>query len=182
MNRYLLKNISIRLDGVEINGCRISISTLKKKQEATVGADLVGVLEITSGARKISKAFLAQAKVAGIYTDSHGDEFFKTRSPDLLEQAEKMLRISSAAYFFLYSKRGIACVSALQASLGGSNAIDTATYPYHSFGSFFEEFFKCFIGDHRLSPDALQAKDLEDYADRLRAEAILLIQLDLPSQ
>jgi len=90
-----------------------------------------------------------------------------------------MLNLSSDSFVFIYSLRGIFCIPAFQIALGNSNTIDTARYPYHSFGTFFEEFFKCFIGDHKISPSALDATGLEDYAEKIKAQAVFQITVNL---
>jgi hypothetical protein len=179
INRHLLDSISKNLDGQVINGCNIKVATLKKTQEKYVGADLVGVIEITAGTATISKAFLAQAKVGKSYKDAKGHTFVKANNSDLLKQVEDMLKITSDSFVFLYSDVGILCISALQVQLANSNTVDTARQPFHKFGTFFEEFFKCFIGDHLISPIALKTTNLEDYAEKMKAHAIFKIEVKL---
>lgn len=178
INRHLLKNISEKLNGQEINGCKIEIATFKKMQESKVGADLAGIVTIVNGTSSVSKAFLAQAKVGQGYNHG-GQEFARAKNRDVLRQANDMLNLSSDSFVFIYSPKGIFCIPAFQIVLGNSNTIDTAKYPYHSFGTFFEEFFKCFIGDHKISPLALGATGLEDYAEKIKAQAMFQITVNL---
>lgn len=181
INRHLLDAVSRRLNGQKIKGCKISVATLKKKQEHSAGADLAGVIEIHVAGRAISKAFLAQAKIGTESTGQRGQITARANSKDVVKQAEDMLKISSDSFIMIYSASGIACVPALQVALAGSNIIDTASHPFHSFGAFFEEFFKCFIGDHQIAPEALGAKTLEDYAERLRAHSAFKLAVHLSS-
>lgn len=182
INRHLLKNVTHALDGKDINGCKIQVATFKKKQEKTVGADLAGIIEIKLAGRTISKAFLAQAKVGHSYQGSNGQILVRATNKDVVKQAENMLKISSDSFIMIYSRNGIACVPAFQVALAGSGTIDTASHPFHSFGQFFEEFFKCFIGDHLISPHALNAKNLEDYAVKVNANSILKLSVQLPAR
>lgn len=178
LNKRLLEQIKSCLNEVEINGSRVVVETFRKVQERQVGADLVGVIEIT-GATTISKAFLAQAKVGETYEGSRQEMGAKAYSADVLKQVDDMLNLSSDSFVFVYSDAGLFVIPALQIRLANSSSIDTASHPYRSFGSFFEEFVKCFIGDHKISPDALGASDLEDYLEKLRVEAAFRLQLRL---
>ncbi|MGP9809388.1 hypothetical protein ACT3TQ_14520 [Halomonas sp. AOP12-C2-37] len=181
INRNLARNIEERLGNKDINGCKFSVATFKKKQEKGVGADLAGVVELSLANRTISKAFLAQAKIGNFYEGPRGINYIKAYNKDIVRQAEDMLKITSDSFFFLYSTRGIHCVSALQVLLSGSKTIDTGHHPFHTFGSFYQEFFKCFIGDHLISPAALGAKDLEDYAEKVNAETVMKLSVQLKS-
>jgi hypothetical protein len=178
LNKRLLENIKSSLNEAEINGSRVLVETFRKVQEKQVGADLVGVIEI-AGARSISKAFLAQAKVGQVYEGARGEKGAKAYSADLLKQVDDMLSLSSDSFVFIYSDAGLFVIPALQIRLANSKSIDTANHPYRSFGSFFEEFVKCFIGDHKISPDALGVTDLEDYLEELHVEAAFRVQLRL---
>lgn len=179
INRHLLENVRQRLNNEEINGCKISVATLKKKQEHSAGADLAGVIEIHASGRSISKAFLAQAKVGVDHPGPRGQVSVRAYSKDVVGQAEDMLKISSDSFIMVYSAGGIVCVPALQVALAGSNTIDTASHPFRTFGSFFEEFVKCFIGDHHISPGAMGAKTLEDYSEKLGAKSVLKLAVQL---
>lgn len=181
INRHLLQNVQMRLGNKQIKGCRFTVATFKKKQENWVGADLAGVVELSLGSRTISKAFLAQTKVVKSYVGQRSMNFVRGYNADILTQAEDMLKLSSDSFFFLYSDIGIHCVSALQVVLAGSNTIDTGSHPFHTFGAFYEEFFKCFIGDHLISPTALGAKTLEDYAQKVKAAAVMKLSVQLKS-
>jgi len=179
INRHLVQNIENRLGNKDIKGCRFSVATFKKKQEKSVGADIAGVVELSVANRKISKAFLAQAKIGNYYVGPRDVNYIKSYNKDTLRQAEEMLKTTSDSFFFLYSNLGVHCVSALQVVLSGSKTIDTGQHPFHTFGSFYEEFFKCFIGDHLISPAALGAKNLEDYAEKVNAATVMKLSVQL---
>jgi hypothetical protein len=181
INRRLLENVSRRLNNETINGCRVSVATFKKKQENSVGADLAGAIELSANGRTISKAFLAQAKVGTSYTGERGQKFVRGYNKDVVRQADDMLKISSDSFFFVYSDIGVHCVPALQVSLSGSNTIDTGHHPFHTFGAFYEEFVKCFVGDNLISPSALGATSLEDYAEKVKSLAVLKLGVQLKS-
>jgi hypothetical protein len=179
INQQLLDSIKKKLGGQNIGGCKFTVATFKKKQESKIGADLAGIIEFNFNGRTVSKAFLAQSKVAKSYQYDRNLPTIKCANKDILNQAVNMLQISSDSFFFLYSKDGIYCVPALQVHLAGLNVIDTATQPFHKFGAFYEEFFKCFIGDHLISPNKFGAVNLEDYAEKIKANAILKITVEL---
>lgn len=182
INRRLLSNVEDLLGHKVVNGCRFSIATFKKKQESGVGADLAGVIEMSVNGRSISKAFLAQAKVGKSYRDPRGTLYVSAYNADILRQAEDMLEITSDSFFFLYSDVGIHCVSALQVALAGSTRIDTGHHPFHKLGTFYEEFLKCFVGDHKISPAALNASSLEDYAEKVKAASVMQLKIQLPTE
>ena len=180
LNRRLLGAVQEKLDGFDLGGCKVKVATFKKKQESSVGADLAGIFELEAGGRKISKAYLAQAKVGSDYIGLQNQTFTRATNKDLLTQAESMLNTSSDSFIFVYSPTGIHCIPAFQVLLSGSNTVDTGSYPVRSFASFYEEFVKCFIGDHKIAPEHLHAKDLEDYAEKISANAALQISVKLP--
>lgn len=182
INRHLMDEVKKRLNGKTFGNCKVTVATFKKKQESTVGADLAGILEIDFNGRKISKAYLAQAKVGKEYLGPQGQVFVRATNDDLQKQVSDMLEITSDSFVFIYSKGGIHCVPAFQVALSGTNSISTESFPFRNFGSFYEEFIKCFIGDHKIAPDQLGAVNLEDYAKRLTADAALKIAIKLPKK
>lgn len=180
LNRRLLDAVKSRIDGQDFGQCKVMVSTFKKRQEFFVGADLAGIFEIEFNGTKVSKAYLAQAKVGKDYEGLQNQTFVRAINKDLRLQAERMLKITSDSFVFVYSKSGIHCVPAFQVALSGLNKIDTGNFPFRSFGSFYEEFVKCFIGDHMIAPDRLNATNLEDYAKKMSANAALRLSVELP--
>jgi hypothetical protein len=179
LNRRLLREVEKRLNGKSIRNCTFRVATFTKKQENRVGADLVGIVQLRNGPTTISKAFLAQSKVGFVHSRFRGQPLVRTYSANVLSQVDKMLSLSSDAFVFIYTLEGIFCVPAFQVKLAGSRTIDTEHQPYHSIGRFYEEFFKCFIGDHHIAGGALKGADLEAIADATSAQALLLIRADL---
>ena len=179
INRHLLKSIADSLDGEVINGCTFRVATLTKRQEHDVGADLIGIVQLDYGSTRVTKAYLAQSKVGSLHPGPRGQTYATTYSPDMVRQAKDMLDVSPASFVFIYTSEGIACVPAQQVKLAGSNSISTERYPFHSIGAFYEEFIKCFIGDHRIAPGVLDSGNLEDIARATHAQAALLLGVKL---
>jgi hypothetical protein len=184
-NRYLLDGVSKRLN--EIENCKIEVSTFKKKQESFIGADFACILTYRNTSSDIfSKAFLVQAKIGNVHYDKKCASSFYVSSTnkDLQTQAKSMLDRTSDSFIFLYSKEGIFCIPAFQVMLSGRNKVDTRDSPYRKIGTFFEEFLKCFIGDHKISPQAIGAveNDLEDYAEKLKVKCVLHIAIKFPDK
>ncbi|MGQ0511529.1 MAG: hypothetical protein ACT4P9_13045 [Betaproteobacteria bacterium] len=183
LNDRLLKAVEKRLNGRRIRGCKFRVATFTKRQEKVVGADLMGVLQLQFRGRRISKAYLAQAKVDTSHSECWigrpGETIAKASSPNMLNQVDSMLAVSSDSFVFVYHPAGIACVPALQVKLAGSNTISTVHHPYRSIGQFYEDFFKCFIGDHHIAPHVLGGDDLEKIAKETSARSYLLTHLNL---
>jgi hypothetical protein len=47
---------------------------------------------------------------------------------------------------------------------------------YRKFGTFYEEFLKCFIGDHQIVPPRIKQHDLVELASKLKSQNGLLIK------
>ena len=144
----LLGAVVERLNGYNANGvkwCAKQMMTGRGigAEEKITGADFMGVLNIKLKGYAVQKGFLAQAKRAE-------PEERISDWPRLISQAEKMLRISPASYVFIYSKKqGIRVFPAISVlGLGSHNIFDLYN---RSFGGWFEEYLKCFIGDNKLT-------------------------------
>jgi len=173
---HLLDEIQERLDGRTISNVKFQVYLFKKKEEKVIGADIAGILEMNVKGRKVVKSYLAQAKVAQASKGVFDESFIKCTDPRLLGQVNDMLRISSSSYVFLYSTQGIDVVSAQAVKLANTNSISTALLYSHKLGDFYEEFFKCFIGDSLLSPPYLRSDDLGVFADQVNAQNVLTIR------
>lgn len=174
---HLIDNIKKQLDDEIINGIHFNVYTFKKKEENKVGADLLGLVEITIGDHKVTKAYLAQAKVGRSYVTESGEIHARCSDSLLQKQVKDMLKITSDAFVFIYTKDGIFTIPALEVNLSGSNSIDTQNFFYRSFGTFYEEFFKCFIGDHHIVPPYIEPKKLAELASKLEAGNSFLIRV-----
>jgi hypothetical protein len=81
-----MDRISKKLGGKNIHGIRFDVYTFKKRKENKVGADLLGLLEIEIGGKRITKAYLAQAKVGITYQDSENGEVYAKCYDSLLQK------------------------------------------------------------------------------------------------
>ena len=162
----MLAGIETSLDGVEIGGIRWTAKTLTDRgrgsQESRYGADFLGVLSIDLPDFKVSKGFLAQAKLA--------KHFNSTEIHSLKTQCEKMLRLSAASFVFLYGKQAIYVVPAI--SVLGSGWQPDQLYS-RSVQKFFEAHFECFIGDRAIDPATPEV--LSSLTQRFEARSALLL-------
>jgi hypothetical protein len=179
INRHLIENIERKLNNAEIHkNCKISVTTFQKIQENHVGADLAIVLDMRIGGKNISKAFLVQAKVAKKnYSHSFGHTHAEVYSPTLINQCENMLKITSDAFVFVYSEKGLYCIPAFQIILNNSPTVKTTEVSFKNTAMFFQNFFDCFIGDHKITPSALNATTLESYAQAVSTNSVLKLEI-----
>lgn len=153
LGENLVDEIQNELNGQIINGLAFDIFTYKKTQEKHNGADIFGVVDIQVNGKRVRKSYLAQCKIGHIVGyDSFSVPIFNCRSSkDILQQAENMLAISSDSFFFIYTDIGIFTLPAFQLRLcNKTNYINSNEIYFHGLGSFYAEFFKCFIGDEKL--------------------------------
>lgn len=161
INLALIKEIEKKLNTTKFKGLKINIHTYSKyTEEPKIGADFAGVLEIDLGkGATLRKIFLAQAKVCKITGKHSRTRTFSMSTNDakVPKQATDMLNITSDSFFFLYTNKGIYVIPALEVELYNKVprkprlTIDTTDIYYKSIGSFYEDFFKCFIGDHKIA-------------------------------
>lgn len=170
VNGHLLERIQARLNGRGIHGLRFTVETFTKKQEHDVGADLASVLSVTLGNVNITKAFLAQAKVA-----RPSGAAFVASSSDTLSQAGHMLALSSDSFFLLYAPTQVFVVPAFSVHLANKNRISTSEHYVHPLGQFYAEFFKCYIGDHKIPGHMTTPQALADWARALPAPLVQVV-------
>ena len=141
-------------------------------EESRTGADIGGVLEINLAGYYVKKGFLAQAKIVKARGYKFSPYFGFPPQPQfdikrnelerLVEQCKKMLRFTSDAYVFFYSKNGIAVAPAIAIVAFGMNFQVFQPFSeliYHKpIGLFYEEYLKSFIGDLRIG-EALPSMD-----------------------
>jgi hypothetical protein len=174
---HLLEDIQHRLNGRQIKDVKFSVYVYRKRsEEPYVGADLAGVLEMNLDGVSITKTYLAQAKVGKIVKGSFKDDYVVAKDSRVLGQAYDMLRITPSSYIFLYSAKGIEVVPAQEVRLANSNTISTQRFYTRTLGSFYEEFFKCFIGDNKLTPYPIKKTDLEYFAQEVNVKNVLIIK------
>jgi hypothetical protein len=169
----MLARIEASLDGIEIGGIQWTAKTLTDRgnasQESKYGADFFGVLDIDLPDFKVTKGFLAQAKIAKRFTSAE--------TKDLKQQCEKMLQLSSASFVFLYGKENIHVVPAL--SVVGSTIQPESLYK-RSLQRFFETHLECFIGDRTIN--SARPKTLADLEEKFYARKGLQISATKPEQ
>ena len=185
ITRGMVDRVKAKLDGKEIHGVRFAVQVFRRIQESNVGADLMGVLQIDTPTGSVQKGFLAQAKVCDLGTDSWGNPIAICRDSNsrLRGQVRDMLALTPDSFAFFYTTEGIFVVPALQISLTSGNRFSTDEIYAHGIGPFYEEHFKCFIGDQRLAPPSTSPEDLEQQSEELseKANHVLSIQVKLPS-
>jgi hypothetical protein len=151
MTDRMLGRIEESIDGLEIKGIRWTAKTLtdrgKHAQEPKDGADFMCVLDVDLPDYRITKGFLAQAKL--IRRDGFND--FR----ELYKQCVRMLELSPAAYVFVYTEKGVDIfpASGVVASNGRIDKLEK-----RSATRFFKAHLQCYIGDQRISaatPDQL---------------------------
>lgn len=188
VNLALIERIKDKLNGEKIKGVNINIDTFSRKEEKKIGADLAGVLEIDLGTGvKLKKVFLAQAKVCKITgKDPKTRTFFmSTNDPNVPKQARDMLKLTSDSFFFLYTDKGIYIVPALEVDLynqvprSPKLTIDTTDIYYKSIGTFFEDFFRCFIGDHKIGSTY---KDYKELLELVSTVVIFKVSVEVPNK
>lgn len=165
----LVANIQSRLHGQQLAGVRWAAVTLPDRgpgsAESQIGADLLSVVQFDLENFKVTKGFLAQAKLVEPSTS-----FSAAASKNLKEQCEKMLSISPASFVFLYSKQSgvlvLPAIDVLAARDCNPHELTTRTI-----SKFFTEHFECFIGDHKFS--AATGDQLKAIQDEYRMRKVL---------
>ena len=149
----LAGKISELTNDIEEEGFKISTKVYtrkgKKSEEKITGADLAVVLENNS----IKKAFLAQSK-KGRKADGHLEIVEDKR---LKEQCKKMLRFSSDSFIIIYTSKNIFVMPALEICEDKTN--------YKRLHTFFAEFLKCFVGDHKIVGIVKEPEKLLEFAN-----------------
>lgn len=174
-NRNFMKKLKDEFDDYNLNGIAVKIVTFTKKQEKENGADFVINLNISINGKKTLKAFLVQAKIA----DSKGKEAsFNTNKNKIIKQCNDMLNFTSDSFVCLYTKNGFYFIPAYQILTIDSGAIKTEDFFYHKTKTFFYEFFKCFIGDHKIAFDISITNDFNEYTKRLNVNNVINILIN----
>ncbi len=152
----LLNNIKKRLNRKTINNVQFKVEVFRKKTESITGADLGFVLKIVHGENVVKKGFLAQSKVCDKKKPKKGNFYYycppraANVHSNVLKQADAMLNYTSDSFFFLYTKDGVKVVPAFSIKLNGKRGVDTRDFYFRHFRFFMKDFFKCFVGDHKV--------------------------------
>jgi hypothetical protein len=164
----MIASIEAEFDTPERNRFYWSAKTLTDRgrgsQESKYGADFLGVLRINIDGFRITKGFLAQAKLA--YRNSSADQ------QALASQCRKMLTLSPTSFVFVYSEDDFRVIPAISV-LAGSGSIQG--HYTRGIRRFFEEHIECFIGDSNIS--AATPVGLEDLARRADTRAAFYVTI-----
>ena len=146
------------------NARSLRTSSGRAAEEKRHGADLMGVLDIDIPNYRVTKGFLAQAKLA-----EPGRSFSKRDWNRLYDQCETMLRRTPDSFVWVYSKeKGIRIFPAISVvELDSRYIFDLYD---RSVSSFFEYHLECFIGDRRLNSTNIRTLDA---LDELPVERVL---------
>jgi hypothetical protein len=147
----MLGRIAASLEAYEVKGVKWTAKTLTDRgpnsQEKLYGADFVGVLDIQMPGYRVTKGFLAQAKLVRSGSMSRHD-FAR-----MIDQCKMMLELSPASFVFHYSSEGIRVIPAIAvlAASGPEAVFDPDGLYSRRISTFYEEHFECFIGDMDIS-------------------------------
>lgn len=141
-----------RLDSAfdkKIGGVRWSSSILRHRkgvaaQEKNAGADMLFHVSIDTPQLTYSKGVLIQSKRV-----DEGAQMTVASHKGLIDQCEKMLSITPAAFVFNYTKSGMRCAPALRIA-GTSSRILNDSCNLTSY-RFFLELFRCTTGDKQIT-------------------------------
>lgn len=174
---HLLDEISFQLNNTKINGIDFKVYVYKKTtEEPKTGADIAGIIDIKLGKRRITKSYLSQAKVENIGNSENGENVIGFTNSDIQKQVNNMLNITNSSYVFVYSKRGIEVLSAQAVKALNSNRIRMNKSLAQDIGFFYEQFLRCFIGDHKLTPYPIEKIDLRKIAKTTESNNVILIE------
>jgi hypothetical protein len=150
MTGFLIGSLQTKFHGTQIGGINLDASVLRHRrgiaaEEREYGADLLIHVTMDTPTQKYSKGVLIQAK------KSEPEDYWSERKRNILvEQCNKMLEVTPAAFVLNYSERGFRCGAATRVA-GATTAFSIAYLcgwtPYR----FFLELFRCPIGDPRIS-------------------------------
>lgn len=140
--------IKAKLEG-KIGGLNWSSSVVRDRrgeaaEEKRIGADMLIHVKLRTPALKYSKGVLVQAKRI-----DRGRQMTTVDHNNLIDQCNKMLKITPAAFVFDYMKGGMKCGSATRIAGSADRQLDrqcTIT-PFR----FFYELFRCPTGDPRIT-------------------------------
>lgn len=166
----MLGRIEQAIEGSSIKGINWSAKTLtdrgRNAQENKYGADFLGVLDIDLKNYSVKKGFLAQSKLI-----KAGGLISKSEFERMQNQCKIMLDISPDSFVFIYSITGISVVPAI--AILNSNFCKVSDFYSKKLSGFYEEHFKCFIGDHRIISPTIGT--LNNIVEEYNARSALLL-------
>ena len=144
----MLGRIVSGIEALDTPGFRWTASILTNKgagaEEKTFGADILIHVQMNTPTDNYSKGVLVQVKRL-----EPGKKLALADHQDLVEQCDRMLGHSSAAFVFDYARRGMRCGSA--ARVRGSSRRDLYDICNWTPFRFFLELFRCPIGDPKFT-------------------------------
>ena len=150
----LVANLQNQIDGKTIKGIRWKAKTLTdrgtRSQESLYGADFLGILSLDLHDLRVTKGFLAQAKLFRSRKPIANSEFERLR-----DQCRKMLSVTPDSFVFLYTNRRIKIIPAC--SVIGISPSALRNLSDRTIGKFFAEYVECFIGDPKLDAPSLES-------------------------
>lgn len=136
--------------GTQLGGMTLDASVVRHRrgvaaEESRTGADMLIHVSMDTPTQKYSKGVLVQAKKADPEYD-----WSSARRQGLIDQCNKMLSISPAAFVLNYGADGIRCGAATR--VAGATTVFSVRYlcNWTSY-RFFLELFRCPIGDPRIT-------------------------------
>jgi hypothetical protein len=158
----LLGRVSTSIEGYRSKGVTWTAKTLTDRgpgaQERQYGADFVGVLDVDLPEFRVTKGFLAQAKLLRNRRIPSGEY------DRMLSQCDRMLSLSPESFVFFYSSTGIRIVPA-NAVLGASGQtalLNPEALYSRKISTFYEDHLECFIGDRRINePSESMLRELQ---------------------
>lgn len=187
----LIGSIDTAIKGIFLEKYRLSIRTLRDRgpnsPEREFGADLASLLYIDTKEQKLSKGFLAQAKMANkneIKVDYDGypnpavSVKLKKNDPNnqtsLISQCNNMLAITPDSFVLVYAKQDIIAIPA--STIASITEFDSRHHVYyHKFKWFIRHFLWSFIGDMRMY--AHDDSSLRNLANIMKANMAILLQV-----
>lgn len=147
-----------KLDGFAAYGIDWSAKILSSRgpgtEESRFGADFLGVLRLDLPSYQMTKGFLAQAK-----RQEPGSRLDQRQWNELKTQCDRMLQFSSESFVFVYSQNDVFILPAINV-LACPGPVDLHTLHPRKTSPFFNDHFRCFIGDRRI--DSVTPATLEN--------------------
>lgn len=147
---FLVGSLATLFDKHQIGDVTLSAAILRHRrgtaaEERRYGADILIHVSMDTPTQEYSKGVLIQAKKKELT-----DYWSPSSHDELVEQCNRILRVTAAAFVFSYTEGGIRCGAA--ARVAGAKVVTNPTYlcGWTSY-RFFLELFWCPIGDPRIT-------------------------------
>lgn len=180
INSAFIDSLESELDGRHVGGVRVGTwiykSRARGRGEKLTGADFGNLLDINFDSFRVQKAFLGQAKKVPAGQDAIARLL---RDRGLAAQCRKMLDITPASFVFIYTRDEVTVVPAVDVYSLLSCARPRPRVMLHGkrVGSFYAEYFKTFIGDHRIVEAIGDARALAEFSERYAVPRVQYISL-----